>query len=185
MKILLSTLMMLLLLVSAGCGGGGEGDESPEGTAGAATESTTTEAATEAAEASSEEPTEDLDVAIGTLIGKVQGEDWRLVEKMTEQFYEGKLDALYAQFSPGFKEVWSKERLKDFRDETLTKFGTETELVGSDREATTTPENIVYRVYRRAVRFSDHEGLVEVAWLLNEKQQVSGLFITPAQKPGN
>ena len=182
MKILLATLVTVILLASVGCGGGDKGGDAPQENLPTAedTETTTPPASAPSGEAAEAEV--DLNVDVGTLIGKVKGEDWRLVEKMTEQFYQGKLDALYRQFSPGFKEVWSKERLKDFRDQTLTQFGTEIELVGTDREATTTEDNVLYRVYRRAVRFSDHDGLVEVSWLLNEQQQVSGLFVTPAKK---
>jgi hypothetical protein len=181
MKILLATMLTVILLASVGCGGDDKAGDTPQENPPAAGDAVITSNPGTPPNGDAAKPEAELDVNVGTLIGKVKGEDWRLVEKLTEQFYEGKLDALYKQFSPGFKEVWSRDRLKDFRDQTLTQFGTEIELVGTDREATTTQDNVVYRAYSRAVRFSDHEGLVEVSWLLNEQQQVSGLFVTPAK----
>ena len=159
--------LVLLSVVILGCGAEEAAPDSPQEPTAPTVESDSV-ATAETAESTG------LDVVGGTKFGKMLPEEWRQVELLTKQFYLGDLEEVHARFSPEMKNEWSFETLRDFRDRTLTLYGEELELIAADRE-----ERQGYRAFKRAVRFSDHEGLVEVAWVLDSEDRVAGLFVTP------
>ena len=162
----------LLILTFGIIACGGE-EPAPAEPADSSTPTETAETAESATPPDSEIET-GLNVVGGTKMGKVLPEEWRQIEVLTNQFYAGELQEVHARFSPDMKNEWTFETLRDFRDRTLTLYGEELEVVAANRE-----EKQGYRAFKRAVRFSAHDGLVEIAWVLDSEDRVAGLFVTP------
>ena len=105
-------------------------------------------------------------------------EDWIRINEYTRMFYDGELDALHANFSAEAKLELPLAALTGMRNRMLRSWGRETEQLALKKE-----ENEGYRAYKRAAKFSNYEGLVEVAWLIGPDDSIAGLFVNAQDKP--
>ena len=91
----------------------------------------------------------------------------------TTAFFQGKLDELYARFTPGFKDQMSMEQFRNALRTVGIDLGVEQDLMG---ERVQFGEE--YKAYIRLVEFSKDPGPFEVVWLLREDQSIAGFRIT-------
>jgi hypothetical protein len=99
-----------------------------------------------------------------------------LVRSYTRMFFEGELDALREQFSAEMKEEFPPGRLQLMRERVRDNLGEEIELVGEDSQM-----KDGYRGYVRWAKFSKHDAVVEIQWVLHEDDTVAGFMIREAR----
>ncbi len=106
-----------------------------------------------------------------------EGIDMVMGRQYTKAFFQGKLDEVYARFTPGFKD---RKSMVQFRSDLRTvgiDLGVEQDLMG---ERVQFGEE--YNAYIRLVKFSKKPGPFEVVWLLREDQSIAGFRITPVKQ---
>jgi len=99
-----------------------------------------------------------------------------VVRRYTQMFYAGELKQLREKFSAEMKEEFPPGRLEEMRDQVRLNLGEETEIVGEDSQARDD-----YRGFARWARFSKHDGVVEIQWVLREDDTIAGFLIREAQ----
>ena len=102
-----------------------------------------------------------------------------VVRRYTRMFYAGELDSLRQKFSSEMREEFPEGRLELMRDRVRTNLGEETEVVGEDFQLRDD-----YRGFVRWARFSKHDGLIEVQWILREDDTIAGFMIREARPGG-
>ena len=102
--------------------------------------------------------------------------------RLTEQFYQGKLEEIHHAFSTEMKEEFPLERLTAVRNQVLEQLGPEVEVLDEQVR-----EQAEYMVYRRLVTFEKRPtGKFEVIWTVREDDWVAGFFIRDASaEPSN
>jgi len=109
-------------------------------------------------------------------ITPAQGAGLETVREYTRMFYAGELDRLHERFSPEMRsDVMPLDKLRELREFVRRTYGDETEVVGEDSQTKGD-----YRGFARWARFSAHEGVIEVQWILRPDDSVAGFFVRPA-----
>jgi hypothetical protein len=168
-----------LLCLPAICGCGSTSPPPPEASA---THESTPPASTDASsDGLDREALPDISVAEQRLqVGEpTTAPGVEVVRKYTQMFYSGDLDQLRESFSAEMKEEFPPERLQVMRDRVRMNLGEEVEIVGEDSQAKDD-----YRGFVRWARFSKHDGLVEVQWILREDDTIAGFQIREARPEG-
>jgi hypothetical protein len=91
-------------------------------------------------------------------------------------FYAGEMDELREKFSEEMKAEFPPGRLELMRDRVRDGLGEETEVVDEDSQV-----RDEYRGFVRWARFSKHDGLVEIQWVLRQDDTIAGFIIREAQ----
>ena len=99
-----------------------------------------------------------------------------VVRRYMQMFYAGEMEGLREKFSTEMKEDFPPGRLQVMRDRVRLNLGEEIEVVGEDSQ--TRDE---YRGFVRWARFSKHDGMIEIRWILREDDTISGFEIREAQ----
>jgi hypothetical protein len=127
-------------------------------------------------------PTEGADNLVGevsvTRIPAKDGGQFDTVRRYTQQFYAGEFEKLHDRFSDEMKEVVPLEKLEEIHAFVVDQYGREIEVVGED-----TQTNEDYRAFVRWARFSDHDGIIEIQWILHDDDTIAGFFVQPAERP--
>ena len=103
-----------------------------------------------------------------------------VVRRYTQMFYSGETEKLRENFSEEMKDEFPEGRLQVMLDRVRLNLGEEIEVVGEDSQ---TRDD--YRGFVRWARFSKHEGVVEIQWVLREDDTVAGFIIRETQDGGN
>ena len=103
-----------------------------------------------------------------------------VVRRYTSMFYSGETEKLRENFSEEMKDEFPEGRLQVMLDRVRLNLGEEIEVVGEDSQ---TRDD--YRGFVRWARYSKHEGVVEIQWVLREDDTVAGFIIREAQDGGN
>jgi len=99
-----------------------------------------------------------------------------VVRRYTQMFYSGETEKLREKFSEEMKAEFPPGRLEVMRDRVELNLGKEVEVVGEDSQIRDD-----YRGYVRWARFSKHEGVVEIQWVLRPDNTIAGFIIREAQ----
>jgi hypothetical protein len=99
-----------------------------------------------------------------------------VVRNYTRMFYDGEMEELRANFSEEMKTDFPPGRLQVMRERIREGLGEEIEIVG---ERSQTRDE--YRGFVRWARFSKHDGLIEIQWVLRQDDTVAGFIIREAQ----
>jgi hypothetical protein len=159
-----------------GCGG-----ERPEAeSVGAAPAPAPSPAASEAPPAPAPTPSPVGEVAV-TIVpvvpDGVAGRD--TAREYTRMFYAGELEPLFEKFSPEMRtEILPLEKLRALREQVRERYGEETQVLGEDSQ---TKGDL--RGFARWARFSRHDGVIEIRWILRPDDTVAGFMVIPAKLP--
>lgn len=99
-----------------------------------------------------------------------------VVRRYTQMFYSGQTEQLREKFSEEMKAEFPPERLQIMRERVRLNLGEEVEVVGEDSQ---TRDDL--RGFVRWARFSKHEGIIEIQWVLREDDTVAGFIIREAK----
>jgi hypothetical protein len=105
---------------------------------------------------------------------------YETVQRYMKQFYDDDLEALQARFSAELKQEIPLERLREMREAVRRELGDEVEVIAEDHQ---THED--YRGYARRVRFSKHDGVIEIQWILHPDDSIAGFVIKEVDAPEN
>jgi hypothetical protein len=100
-----------------------------------------------------------------------------LVRRYTQMFYAGETEKLREKFSEEMQDEFPPGRLKVMRERVQLNLGEEIEVIGEDSQARDD-----YRGFVRWARFSKHEGVVEIQWVLRKDDTIAGFIIREAQE---
>jgi len=160
----------LALLLLAGCGA--EPSETAEPATAAAPPGPTTSEAPD----SEKSPPALGDVRISITPERDPGLE--AVHRYTRMFYGGELEQLFEKFSPEMRqEILPLDKLRQLREFVRKNYGKEVEVVGEDSRTQGD-----YRGFVRWARFSDHDGVIEIQWILRPDDTVAGLLVRPAKR---
>ena len=169
----LGIVCLLWLLVAAGCGG----------SAPPPTESPDSPGPTSSAEAEpdrmtgGDEPQPAITVEQQELqVQPASDPGLEVVRRYTRMFYDGEMDELRARFSEEMQAEFPPGRLEVMRERVREGLGEETEIVGERSQS-----RDEYRGFVRWARFSKHDGVVEIQWVLRQDDTVAGFIIREAQ----
>jgi len=97
-----------------------------------------------------------------------------LGRELTQEFYDGKFDDLFARFSDELKQELPKPKLIFMHDGNMAKLGAETEVVSehADRQGG-------YRRYLRRARYENYDGVVDVQWAFRDDDSVALFMMSP------
>lgn len=127
-------------------------------------------------------PTEGAENLVGevsvTRIPAKDGKQFETVRRYTRQFYAGEFEKLHDRFSDEMKEVIPLDKLEEIHAFVVEQYGREIEVVGED-----TQKNEDYRAFVRWARFSDHDGIIEIQWILHDDDTIAGFYVKPAERP--
>lgn len=165
----------MVLVPLAGCGGD---SAPPTGSTDRAPAAPTEGQATDATALPREPRVVDVQLQVPPVTATRPG--FETVTRYTEQFYAGELEKLFERFSDEMKTQLPLDRLRELHAFVAERYGREVELI--DQDTQTKDE---YRGFVRWARFSDHEGVIQIEWILRRDDTIAGFFIRPAQpQPG-
>ena len=164
---------LLGLLVVAGCGDStpapADAPDTPESTSAPLIDPDQTTGGSEAPP--------DITVAQQELHAKPTGDPGlEVVREYTRMFYDGQMEELRERFSEEMKAEFPPGRLQVMRERVREGLGEEIEVVGERSQA-----RDEYRGFVRWARFSKHDGLIEIQWVLRQDDTISGFIIQEAQ----
>jgi hypothetical protein len=99
-----------------------------------------------------------------------------VVHRYTEMFFSGQTEQLREKFSEEMKQQFPAGRLELMLGRVQDSLGEPVEIVGEDSQS-----RGEYRAYVRWARFSKHEGIVEIQWILRPDDKVAGFFVRDAR----
>lgn len=99
-----------------------------------------------------------------------------IVRRYTQMFYSGEDEKLRAKFSEEMQAEFPPGRLQVMRERVRLNLGEEVEVVGEDSQ---TRDDL--RGFVRWARFSKHEGVVEIQWIIRKDDTIAGFIIREAQ----
>jgi hypothetical protein len=172
-----SLLLLATVLVAQGCGGPAtEDDPATESVRQPAPAAPAPSAPAAAAPDAQQPPPKSVDVKVS--VAPTEAPQFEVVRRYTTMFYEGELEALYGKFSDEMKEVLPLGRLEALRQRVRSQYGEETEVLGEDSQ-----QQDEYHGFVRWARFSNHDGVIEIQWILRDGDTIAGFFIQPAKQP--
>ena len=99
-----------------------------------------------------------------------------VVRRYTQMFYSGETEKLRERFSEEMQVEFPPGRLEVMRERVQLNLGEEIEVIGEDSQ---TRDD--YRGFVRWARFSKHDGVVEIQWVLRNDDTIAGFIIREAQ----